>query len=114
MVLDNKGRIYSFGFNTHGQCGNGYGKKVWIPKMIDYLKEYVVVEIKCGYHMSYCKTECGKNFLWGANNNNQCIDFSNTSTVFIPNQIDEIVRAICNCKSILRVYLGFLCTFIIV
>ena len=96
-----------------GQCGV-HTSNVWTPQMIEYLKEYVVVEIKSGYHMSYCKTECGKNFLWGSNINNECMDFSNVSGVIVPNQIDDIVKAGCNCKSILRVFLGVFCTLIIV
>ena len=114
LVLDNKGRIYSFGYNKVGQCSDGYRDRVYIPQMIEYLKKYVIVEIKCGFHTSYCKTECDKNFLWGSNRDNQCMDFSNVSKVIVPNQIDEIVRAGCNCKSISKVFPGGFFTLIIV
>ena len=114
LVLDNKGRIYSFGYNRDGQCGNGNTKSVLTPQMIEYLKEYVVVEIKCGYNMSYCKTECGKNYLWGSNDYKECLDFSTQNEVTLPNQIDEIVKEECNNKTILKVFPGFCCTKILV
>ena len=65
------------------------------PQMIEYLREYVVVEIKCGESIGYFKTECGKNFLCGSNGDNECMDFS-SDDVKHPKQIDETVTERCN------------------
>ena len=93
LVLDNQCRIYSFGYNYFGQCGDGETKSVFTPKMIKTLKDFKVLEIKCGSLTSYCKTECRKNFLWGSNGNNNCMEFEeNINYVSVPKQIDNIVK----------------------
>ena len=115
LVLDDQGRIYSFGYNLTGQCGDGSTDRVRVPKLIETLKDYEVVEIKCGTHMSYCRTKCGKNFLWGSNGDNECMNSaSSVSSVKIPYQIDDAVKNQCNAESIVRVFPGYACTKIIV
>ena len=114
LVLDDQGRIYSFGHNNYRQCGVGDTRTVPVPKMIKSLKDFKVVEIKCGGNMSYCKTECGKNFLWGSNNSNECMEFGeNNYYVSLPKQIDNIITKKCG-KSIVSVYPGYQCTKLIV
>ena len=115
LVLDDQGRIYGFGYNAKAQCGLGDIGSVRTPKLIEYLKEYVVVEIKCGQHMSYCKTECGKNFLWGTNDDNECMKFKHQHyKVAVPNKIDDIVKIKCGGKSIVSVHPGYYCTKLVV
>ena len=117
LGLDQEGRVYSFGYNTKGQCGDGCVISVTTPKLIKYLKEYKIVEIKCGQHMSYCKSECGRNFLWGTNDDHECLKFDDQigkSMVTLPYQIDDVVLNKCDCKSIVSVYPGYYCTKIIV
>ena len=39
--------------------------------------------IRCGNWMSYCRTECGKNFLWGSNKYNQCVTYKGSTKVAV-------------------------------
>ena len=67
LALDEFGGLYSWGVNSSGQCGDGTGYYIDTPKRIEMLKEYDIKKIKCGYFHSYCKSVCGKHFLWGNN-----------------------------------------------
>ena len=91
------------------------------PKLIENLKEYEIVEIKCGHHMSYCKSRSGKNFLWGTNLEFECMKYhemddidDDTKKVKILYQIDNVVQRKCNGRSIVCVYPGFCCTKLVV
>ena len=79
LAVDIEGRIYSWGDNYSRQCGHEllgpslHGDFIEEPRMIESLKEYVVVVTKCGYSHSYCKTDGGKHFLWGHNRYRECV-----------------------------------------
>ena len=110
LALDEYGRIYAWGYNNCGQCGSGHEFAIKTPELIESLREYVVVEIKCGYHLSYCRTECQKHFIWGANDDNECLtDIGNGKyeNVLLPHRIDEIIRNKCGTTNIVSVCPGF-------
>ena len=81
-------------------------KKIFVPTLIEDLKDYVVDRIMAGHNHSYCRTSCGKHFLFGSNENNECITFDDRNKVKKPHRIDEIVKEKCNVQSIVDVISG--------
>ena len=74
MCLSKDGEIYSFGANHKGQCGHG-NTESGNTKLIQSLKQYKVDLIRCGYNLSYCRTVCRKHFIWGQNDDNECLTY---------------------------------------
>ena len=108
MALDINGRIYTWGRNSLGCCGIcKFVAKVYMPTLVEALSEYKVVEIKCGYHHSYCKTECGQHYVWGSNSDQECIVDTKRKNICKPQRVDELVLKQSNIKEILAVYPGY-------
>ena len=62
-----------------------------------------------GYFNSYCKTQCGKHYLFGNNTNNQCITSGTNdhrSTVDTPHCINDVIESHCGKGQIKLVALG--------
>ena len=109
LALDDLGRVYSWGVNTSGQCGCGTGDNVFEPELIEALKDYKIEEIKCGYYHSYCRSECGKRFLWGSNHfYHECVlTNGNFDDVHEPLMIDKnMLMEKYGIKEITDVFLG--------
>ena len=82
----------------------GKNRSNWIHK---YFDKYKVDGIKCGESHSYIHTECGKNFLFGQNNDNECITFNEEGNISIPHRFDDIIQQKCNIHGILDVFPGY-------
>ena len=68
--------------------------------------------------MSYCRTLCGKHFIWGANADNECItyqknEFVNFESVTLPHRIDDIAKEKCGISEIKEIYPGYFSTQVI-
>ena len=91
------------------------------PKLIPALKDYEIDLIRCGYSASYCRTKCGKHFMWGQNDDNECLTYSETvlgfKDVFTPRRVDEIIidkwKGKGEISKIIEIYPGYYCTHII-
>ena len=116
LALDVKGRVYSWGFNFLGQGGHGGDdyNDIIKPKRIEAVMEYTVDTIKCGFEHSYCKTVCGKHFLWGEDTAGVCTFGDGSYRINVPFRVDEIVRNKYEGKKIVDVVLGFYNTKIII
>ena len=113
MALSMDGNIYSWGSNDHAQCGFDQDIAIIIePIRIAFFDEYTVDEIKCGWRHSYAGTTDNKHYLFGDNEELECLDFDGGDYVSIPYQIDEIVKTKCKCNQIVDVELGCYTTFI--
>lgn len=51
-----KGRIFTCGSGEHGQLGHGNYDPLYLPKMIQSLKEHRVVQADCGSIHTACVT----------------------------------------------------------
>ena len=84
--------------------------------MIEGLKQYKVDAVRCGGSHSFCRTQCGKHFLFGYNSYVQCLCQEDTGDVLgdvlSPYCIDEVVQANCG-KKIVSVHPGGSNTIII-
>ena len=74
--------------------------------------------VRCGYNMSYCRTKCGKHFIWGQNDDNECMTYDeshNYEDALIPHRIDDIImEQLEDISNIFDVYPGYYSTQIIV
>ena len=87
-----EGDVYSWGEVEYG-CGYAATGCQDEPKRIAALSEFKVDVIKCGRIHSYCRTQCGKHFLFGYNSDRECITMgAGQHTVWKPHRIDSIEK----------------------
>ena len=75
LAIDSNYNVYSWGNNSIGQCGQGVDASSFVstPKLIVDLAEYKIVNIDCGENHSYCCSQDGKHWMFGANWQNECV-----------------------------------------
>merc|ERR1712130_212963 len=104
LCLDSKGRVWSFGCNENGECGDGSKQNIFTPKII---KQRNAIQIKCGLDHCYFKTNQNEHFLFGYNGYNQCgLIEDDRDCVLTPLMINGIVQRQCNDGRINEVFLG--------
>ncbi|KAL7982105.1 hypothetical protein Chor_001162 [Crotalus horridus] len=67
LAISNQGRVFSWGAGGFGQLGTGILENSLIPKKIDSLSMYNVIQIACGQYHSIALTKDGRVFSWGQN-----------------------------------------------
>jgi len=65
MLLDDKGRVYSFGANTDGQLGLGHEKDQSSPKLILHISDIKIEKISCGGDHNLVLSDSGEAYSWG-------------------------------------------------
>ena len=105
LAIDFDNKIYGWGDNSYCQCGL-VGTTIAVPMMIDAFKDMNVKSMKCGDFHSYVCTMEGDHYLFGCNNEGQCIDViknkevgDNISPYKINDDIDGELYDICLGKS---------------
>ena len=114
LAIDYSNKAYSWGNNLRGQCGNdlSFGDRNNGPQLIGHLQDYDIIDIQCGYEHSYCKTECGRHYLFGSNMYYECMRYDDRSPVKLPFCINSVIDQEINnkgkCKKIIKsVSLGY-------
>ena len=110
LALDEEGKLFGYGANKYGQCGDGTYDDVKEPKLIETLNDYKIDVIKCGYNTSYCRTVCGKHFIWGQNDDNECLTYDKDEwyeDLLRPHRIDNTIYEECDCSKVVNVYPGY-------
>ncbi|CAD8094319.1 unnamed protein product [Paramecium sonneborni] len=72
LALTVDGNVISWGYNKHGQLGNGMTiSSIW-PQQLSYFKnnQIFVVDIAAGEEISICRTDQGDVYTWGKMQNN--------------------------------------------
>ena len=118
LALTIDGKVYAWGANGDGQCGFGSDEKfVEMPRRIEFFDEYIVESIKCGWRHNWIRTECGADYMFGDNGDNECIKFGDNNNDFTCvlwlHRIEEIVKHQCKVKYIIGIALGCYTTQII-
>ena len=117
LAIDYDDRIYSWGDNSHGQCGIGIERYyIFIPTEIEFFKDYKVDTIDCGHSHSYVKTKCGKHFMFGNNDYNECMTFTNPDDdkyIYTPRIVNETMMKKYKIKEIIHILPGYFDTTII-
>ncbi len=110
LAVDANNKLWSWGSNKYGQCGNGEGKKDHNnkPKLIYNLKHENIIDIGCGASHCYAKTSDGMYWMWGDNEFNQCIGCGVDNVISIPICVNEIIYEKTNHKYLIKaMYLGY-------
>ena len=83
IALNNKGKVYSWGFGSNGQLGLGfcedsfepgsglYNSRKFEPEYIKYLEEEKIIDIKCGKTFTMFINDKNELFACGVNDLNQ-------------------------------------------
>lgn len=90
-LLDNAGRIWTWGHNGHGQIGNGtggLGQYELLPKLVDTspLGEAYPVDIEFGRYSGLALDNTGRLWSWGWNNVGQ-LGTGKTADALLPEQV---------------------------
>ena len=111
VVLDNEGKVYTWGNNIYGELGNGTDENRNIPVCISDISKNVlnkknIVEILRGPNMMIAIDDKGKVYTWGANYNGQLgngtdIEYSNE-----PICISDLTGNVLNGKNIIEIQYG--------
>ena len=110
LAIDDNNNLYSWGCNQNGQIGDGTLDNLHTPKLIKIYNGYNVKQINCGHSHSYVMLDNQQHFLFGNNQNNQCIidnKNNNNKYIKIPYCINDIVYKQTNGKIIYKVFVGF-------
>ncbi|XP_015745546.1 probable E3 ubiquitin-protein ligase HERC6 [Python bivittatus] len=67
LAVCNQGRVFSWGAGGFGQLGTGKLEDVFVPKKINSLSMYTVIQVACGHYHSIALTKDGRVFSWGQN-----------------------------------------------
>merc|ERR1712129_424845 len=81
LALDSNGNMYSW----KGHFEHGDKIKMYIRNMLPMK----VIEIQCGLHHFYAKTDRNEHFLWGNNECNQCLTFDGRDYIDEPFCIND-------------------------
>ncbi|XP_043288691.1 secretion-regulating guanine nucleotide exchange factor isoform X1 [Venturia canescens] len=73
LILDERGRAYSCGWNDRGQAGVGSKNEKEVLKFdeINGLENERIKDIACGWNSSMALTEDGQVYVWGSNSHGQ-------------------------------------------
>ena len=82
------------------------------PRRIEFFDDFVVEEIKVGRRHNYVRTRCGKNYMWGDNEDMGCIKFDGEKFIARPHRIDDIVKMHCEIDKVVDVELGYYNTLV--
>ena len=65
MALTKTGRVYSWGKNTQGQCGQGTNEDILRPTVVSKIEGKNIVQLAAGWEHSLALTAEGRLFSWG-------------------------------------------------
>lgn len=115
LILTVKGSVYGSGDNTLCQIGDGTKSNAFKPVLNETLKHETVTDVKCGFYHNVAQTDSNEYWLWGDNEDRQCLVFSDEDDdeddehelVKIPTKYE------CADKEIVAIYPGFYSTRIV-
>ena len=67
LAVDENGKIYAWGQNDYGQCGDGTTEHRHTPQLIKKLEDKIVVDVRCGTYHCAAMTDEGEVYVWGKN-----------------------------------------------
>ena len=115
LALDDEGRVYSWGTNDNGECGQGPDEDtIYEPRLIKEVKDYIVTDVGCGFSHSYLKTDCDKHYMFGSNSDGECCSYNDERNVFVPYRVDEIIKDKCKATDVIKIVPAYYNTKVIV
>eukprot|EP01084_Bolivina_argentea_P243421 408077_1 len=106
VALDDQGRIYTWGYNGHCECGDTTTTDLTTPKsIISFYNKFV--EIDASYYNSSATTQNGEIFIWGYNEYYNCLN-GNKTNVNIPTKINmDFVSQSVGVNNVSKIRLGY-------
>ncbi|CAM9946083.1 protein RCC2 homolog isoform X1 [Lampetra fluviatilis] len=102
LLISTRGLVYSWGRGEKGQLGHGDTCRVDVPRIIDTLKECVIVDGACGRSHTLCLTDTGTVYAFGENRLGQLGLGNQTDAVPSPTQIvysgRQVVKVACGAE----------------
>jgi len=71
FYLNQKGQLYAWGLNNHGQLGIGTKANTCVPTLVQNLKDVHIKSVAGGEHHTVAVTEEGEVYAWGRNDEGQ-------------------------------------------
>lgn len=65
LMIDEEGKLYSWGLNKSGQLGHGHLDDLLIPHNVDMINRFQVVQCACSETHCACVTKTGGIYTWG-------------------------------------------------
>jgi alpha-tubulin suppressor-like RCC1 family protein len=87
LALDDKGVVYSWGYNNYGQLGNTSKLFNPIPKPILNIVSEKVLDISCGDNFALARTAEGNVYSWGCGSHGQ-LGHGNSSDLSVPTKLN--------------------------
>ncbi|XP_013393987.1 protein RCC2 [Lingula anatina] len=87
IIITTEGKAYSFGRNDKGQLGHGDTKRRDLPTLIEFLKDFNIVDAALGKNHSLCLSDRGTVFAFGENKMGQLGLNNQTQCVPTPTRI---------------------------
>lgn len=66
ISVDSAGVVSTWGWGVHGQTGHGGVEDIHTPRVVEYLRKSIVVQVGAGYAHSVALTQRGEVFVWGS------------------------------------------------
>jgi len=91
LACTENGELYSWGYNTYSQLGNGTTNHSETPLLVKgSLAEKKVVQVRCGNHHSLALTSDGEVYGWGQNNAGQ-VGSGSTTGQSLPRRVTSSI-----------------------
>jgi alpha-tubulin suppressor-like RCC1 family protein len=78
-AITESGKLYTWGYNFHGELGDGTTANKTVPTLIDRFNGEKVIAVSLGYYHSAAITETGKLYTWGYNGDGRLGDGTTTN-----------------------------------
>lgn len=72
FYINDKGQVFGWGLNNHGQLGIGNKENTSFPTIIKKFEGIRIRQMAGGEHHSIAVTEDGQVYCWGRNDEGQC------------------------------------------
>jgi len=114
LALDTEGKVWSWGYNGEGQCGDVNRGYLLEPQRIKSLLSKQIEEIGCGGTHSFVRSEEDEWYLFGDDMFNECsLRETEGKDVIIPTCVNQVFEELSGGYQIERVHLGSLNTIFV-
>ena len=93
LAITNTGQVYSWGEGSYGRLGHGDTVTVKSPKLIEALKDVVVVQVSSGARHSAAVTADGALYTWGSGTDGK-LGHGNTESTYKPKVLSGVSKAV--------------------
>ena len=93
LAITNTGQVYSWGEGSYGRLGHGDTISIKSPKLVEALKDVVVVQVSSGARHSAAVTEDGVLYTWGSGTDGK-LGHGNTESAYTPKVLSAVSKAV--------------------